>query len=130
MSEVNVAVVREIFSAWARGDFSSVDWADPEIEFTIPGPDRRIYHGIESMGRAWSEWLGAFDEFGVVAEAFRDVGDKVVVEQVFRGKGKASGIPIDETTGAAVLTLRDGKVVRFEGYTTVEEARASAGIED
>jgi ketosteroid isomerase-like protein len=129
MSEANVEVVKAIFTAWGRGDFSSVDWADPEIEFTIPGPDRRTYHGIESMGHAWSEWLGAFDEFGVVAQAFRDAGDKVVVEQVFRGKGKASGIPIDETTGAAVLTLRDGKVVRFEGHMSLEAALASAGLE-
>lgn len=130
MSEANVEVVRAIFSAWGRGDFSSVDWADPEIEFRIPGPDSHQHRGVDAMGRAWAEWLGAFDEFSVVGEDFHDAGDKVVVQQLFRGKGKGSGIPIDEIPGAAVLTLRDGKVIRFEGYTTIEAARVAAGLED
>jgi ketosteroid isomerase-like protein len=129
MSEANVELVKGIFGEWEHGDYSSVDWADPDIEFTIPGPDQRVYRGIESMGRAWSDWLGAFDEFGVVATEFRAAGDKVVVGHLFRGRGKASGIPIDETTGASVLTLRDEKVIRFEGHTTFEAALTSAGTE-
>jgi ketosteroid isomerase-like protein len=130
VSEANVEVVREIFSAWERGDFSSVDWAHPEIEFTIPGPDPHVHRGVESMGRAWADWLGVFDELSISGEAFHDAGDKVVVEQLFHGKGKGSGIPIDEISGAAVVTLRDGKVIRFEGHITVEAALASAGLAD
>jgi ketosteroid isomerase-like protein len=129
MSEANVELVKAIFGEWERGDFSSVDWADPEIEFSIPGPDSNVHRGIESMGRAWAEWLGAFDEFSVVAEDFHDAGDKVMVEQVFRGKGKGSGIPVNEIPGATVLTLRHGKVTRFEGHTTLEAALDSAGLE-
>ena len=130
MSEANVELVRSIFSRWEHGDFSSVDWADPNIEFTIPGPDSHVHRGVESMGRAWAEWLGAFDEFSVVGENFHDAGNRVVVQQIFRGTGKGSRIPIDEIPGAAVLTLRDGKVTRFEGHTTLEAALASAEIED
>jgi ketosteroid isomerase-like protein len=130
MSQANVEIVREIFRVWERGDFSSTDWADPEIEFTIPGPDLYVHRGIESMGRAWAEWLGAWDEFSVEGLDYRDAGDKVVVEQVFRGKGKTSGVPIDEIRGATVVTLRDGKVIRFEGHTTVEAALDSAGLAD
>jgi ketosteroid isomerase-like protein len=129
MSQANVEVVKEIFSAWERGDFTAIDWADPEIEFSIPGPDLDVHRGIEAAGRAWAEWLNAFDEFKVIGEEFHDAGDRVVVKQVFRGKGKGSGIPIDEIPGAAVFTLRDGKVTRFQGYVTVEEAMASAGLE-
>jgi ketosteroid isomerase-like protein len=73
--------------------------------------------------------MHAFDELKVIGEEFHDAGDKVVVKQVFWGTGKSSGIPIDETPGAAVVTLRDGKVVRFEGHTTLEAALDSAGLE-
>jgi ketosteroid isomerase-like protein len=128
MSDANIEIVRAIFRDWGRGDFSSVEWADPEIEFTIPGPDTRVHRGVESMGRAWAEWLGAFDEFSVAGEEFFDAGNKIVVQQIFRGKGKGSGIPIDEIPGAAVFTLRDGKVIRFEGHITLEAALASAGL--
>jgi ketosteroid isomerase-like protein len=129
VSEANIQLVKGIFSAWAQGDFSSADWADPQIEFTMPGPDPHVHRGVESMGRAWADWLGAFEDFSISGEAFHDAGDKVVVEQLFRGKGKGSGIPVDEIPGAAVLTLRDGKVTRFEGHTTLEAALASAGLD-
>jgi len=29
-----------------------------------------------------------------------------------------------------VVTIRDGKVIRFEGHTTLEAALASAGLDD
>jgi ketosteroid isomerase-like protein len=128
VSEENVATVKSIYDAWERADFKSVDWADPEVEFTIPGPDSEVHRGVEAMGRAWAEWLGAFEDFSVVGQEFHDAGDKVVVEQLFRGKGKGSGIPVNEIEGAAVLTLRDGKVIRFEGHTSVEAALDSAGL--
>jgi ketosteroid isomerase-like protein len=128
MSEANVEVARAIYRDWERGDFTATDWADPEIEFTIPGPDLHVHRGVESMGRAWADWLGAFEELSISGEAFHDAGDKVVVEQLFHGKGKGSGIPIDEIRGAAVLTVRDGKVIRFEGHTTAEAALDSAGL--
>jgi ketosteroid isomerase-like protein len=128
MSEANVEIVKKIYSAWERGDFSSTDWADPEIEFTIPGPDLEVHRGIDSMGRAWADWLGVFDELSIRGESFHDGGDKVVVEQLFRGKGKGSGIPIDEIRGGVVCTMRNGKVTRFEGHTTLEAALASAGL--
>jgi ketosteroid isomerase-like protein len=130
MTHENVERVREIFGAWERGDFSSVDWADPEIEFAIPGPDPRVHRGVGDMSRAWAEWLAAWEEFGVEARRYIDAGDKVVVDQLFRGKGRGSGIPVDEIPGAAVFTLRDGKVIRFQGFTTLEAALAAASAQE
>jgi ketosteroid isomerase-like protein len=129
MSKANVEAVKEIFRAWERGDFSSADWAHPEIEFSIPGPDPHVHRGVEAAGRAWAEFLDAFDELSIAGEEYYDGGDVVVVRQLFRGKGKGSGIPINEIPAGAVFTLRDGKVIRFEGHTTIEAALASAGIE-
>jgi hypothetical protein len=59
MSEENVEIAKGIYAAWEQGDFSSTDWADPEIEYRIVGPDARVYHGIEDVGRAWGEFLRA-----------------------------------------------------------------------
>jgi hypothetical protein len=43
MSRENVELVRSVVSAWERGDYSSTEWAHPEIEFVIadrPSPGR------------------------------------------------------------------------------------------
>jgi len=129
MSKENVAIVRAIYAAWEQGDFSSVDWADPEIEYTMPGPDARLYHGIEDMSRAWADWLRAWKDYSLVPHEFVDAGDKVVVIQTLRGKGRSSGVPIDDLPAAAILTLgNDGKVTRFEGYASPEDALKAAGV--
>jgi ketosteroid isomerase-like protein len=127
MSKENIEIVKRIYADWARGEYTSIDWADPEIEFSVPGPEA-AERGIEAMTRAWTGWLRAFKGLTVEATAFHDAGDKVVVEQVFRGMGRESGIPLEEVPAAVVLTLRDGKVIRLTGYTSVEAALADTGI--
>ena len=52
MASANLELARSIYAAWGRGDFSSVEWADPEIEFVI-------FDGL-SRGR----WVGLVQKTG------------------------------------------------------------------
>src|ERR1700736_2536201 len=97
MSE-NLDLVRSIYAAWERGDFSSVDWADPEIEFVIPDltPPGR-WKGIAGMAGAWRDVLRAWKDFRAAAEGCGELdGERVLVLDVRSGRGKTSGMEIGD----------------------------------
>ena len=124
-------MVQRVCEAWGRGDFSSVDWADREIEFRTPEfMASRTVHGIEAMGREWAAWLQTFEP-GFRSEAFEyfDAGDQVVTFNHFSGRGRSSGLPISEIPGAARFVLRDRKVVELEIYNDHKQALRDAGID-
>ena len=131
MSRENLELVREIYSRWERGDYSSVDWADPAIEFSSPGgfsPDE-VFHGLEAMERAWVDWLSQFEDFSARPTEYLESGDQVVVLNRFGGRGRTSGVPMEDMPGAARFRIRDGKVVELAIYIDPERGLREAGIE-
>jgi ketosteroid isomerase-like protein len=131
MSQENVEIVRAALDAFNKGDVEgSVANLAPEFEYvptgSIPGSEE-TYRGSEG----WKQYLGLFwGEFDGVRIDIHDViaaGDQVVVSHTIRGRGKQSGIeaawPIWQ-----VWTLRDGKGIRGQGFTTESEALEAAGI--
>lgn len=126
MSRENVEIVRAILANWASGDFSSTDWADPEIEFVAPFDKAR---GVEALGQRWREFLLAWDHFVTTPERFIDAGgDRVLVLIRFEGHGRASGTPLLNFCGAQLFTLRDGKVVRLVLYENRHDALEAVGL--
>ena len=45
------------------------------------------------------------------------------------GRGKGSGMAIDQTL-THLWTLRDGKAIQFDGYSTKQEALEAAGLRE
>ena len=54
MSQENVELVRSIYEPLERGDFSSVEWASPEIEYVIADSTRSsaARKGLAGMAEA------------------------------------------------------------------------------
>jgi ribosomal protein S18 acetylase RimI-like enzyme len=73
------------------------------------------------------EWLSQWDGWRCEAEDFVAVGDSVVVLARYTGRGKDSGVAVD-TKGAHLWTLRDGRAVRLEVFSSRERALAAAGV--
>ena len=128
MSQENLEIVRSIYSAWAKGDFTSVEWADDDIEFAMPR--EAATRGLAAMGRNFADWLRAWDGVATVPKEFKVVGDQVLVFHEFRGVGKRSGIPAADFSGACVFTLREGKVVRLILCVSPSDALKAAGLSE
>jgi ketosteroid isomerase-like protein len=133
MSE-NLDLVRSIYADWERGDLSRADWAHPEIEFVIAdGPEPGRWSGFAGMAQGTKGLLGAFEDYRVEADEYRELdGGRVLVLVHDRGRGKASGLDIGHITGerAMVFHIREGRVTQFVLYWDRDRALADLGLEE
>ena len=132
MAATNLDLVRSIYVAWERGDWSSVDWAHPEIEFvSADGPSPWSVSGMAALGEAWREFLETWERWRVEAEEYRELDDeRVLVFIRIGGRGKASGLEVDQMSakGANLFHIRDGRVTRLALYWNRERALADVGL--
>jgi ketosteroid isomerase-like protein len=132
VSQERLELVRSIFAAWERGDFSSAEWAHPEIEFvSADGPTPGSWTGVAAMAGAWRETLDAFEELRAEADEYRALDDeRVLVLMHFSGRGKTSGLEVGDIQmkGANLFRVRDGKVTRLATYWERERAFADLGL--
>jgi ketosteroid isomerase-like protein len=128
MSSANVDLVRSIYAASGRGDFTSVEWAHLDIEFVaVDGPDPGSWTVLAQVAKAWSGWLAAFADYRVEPEEYRElVGEGVLVLMHHGGRGKTSGLAVEQlrTKGANLFHVRDGKVAKLAIYWRRERAFA------
>jgi ketosteroid isomerase-like protein len=120
----NVDLVREGLEAFLGGNMErALELAHPDIVSTrtAPLPDPQTYHGFEGLTQMWADWTADFDEFEMESVEFEQVGDRVIVEMINRGTGKASGAVVDARFWFA-YTVADGKVVRLDAYLTKDQA--------
>jgi ketosteroid isomerase-like protein len=136
MSQSHVELVRSIYAAWERGDFSVVEWAHPDIEFvSADGFEGGTRTGLAGMAQAWRDWLGAWEDYRVEVEEFRELDrERILVLMLHCGRGKTSGLDAGQLggeakrAGANVVHVRDGKVTRLVLYWDRERALEAMGL--
>ena len=123
-------MARRAMAAYNRSDFdAAVELFDPEIEWVLPSTmEAESCRGPEEIKRLWRGVEETFDEFRVEPQEFRDRGDRVAVRARFRGRGKASGVELDEEMFHHVISFREGMIVRIEHVTDWAEALEAAGL--
>jgi ketosteroid isomerase-like protein len=132
MSQENVEIVRAIYGEWVRGDFTSIEWAHPEIEFEFAdGLTPGTWIGVAAMSDAWREALSAFEGLDVEAEQYLPIDDeRVLVLTRNSGRGRTSGFELGQlqTRGANLFTVRQGKVTKLVLYWDRRPALEAAGL--
>ncbi len=133
MSSPNVDLLRALFVDWERGDFfADADWAHPEIECAVAdGPTPRAGSGRAGMAAVWRDVIGAYENFRVTAEEYRELDERRVVVLVrFSGRGRTSGLEIGQvdTKNACVFDIDGGAVRKLILYWDRERLFADLGL--
>jgi uncharacterized protein len=131
MSEANVEIVRRMYEAYLRGDNDAALGAfDPDVEFDVSiRPEAGIYRGPAGIAEAMRTWTGTWEDFRIEVKEIRDAGDRVLVADRQSGRGKGSGVPLDQET-YTIYTMRDGKIVHAVWVDTREKALEAAGLSE
>jgi ketosteroid isomerase-like protein len=128
----NLDLVRSIYAGWERGDFSSVEWAHPEIEYVLTGGIADgSWTGLAGMADGWRNYLSAWEEYQVELDRFRELDDERVLVVIYvSGRGRISGLDIGQvrTRAATLFHLRDGRVTRLVVYADGDRALADLGL--
>ena len=132
MSLENVEATRAFIDAYNRRDFdAAVEAFDPEIDWVLPArqsSDSR--RGPDEVIRFFEEIDETFEELRLVPQEFVDAGDRVATRLRHRGRGRQSGLEIDEELYHQVATFRDGRIVRMEYFAEWSEALEAAGLRE
>jgi ketosteroid isomerase-like protein len=134
MSEENVAVIREAFERWNRGDIDYwIQHAQPQVEiwskYAALEESGGLYRGHEGIREWRAEIDQNFELHEVLAEDVRDVDGNVVVLGAVRFRGKASHAEMQHPFGW-VCEMRDGALLRMFFYSSHAEALEAAGLSE
>ena len=129
----NVAVVRGVYEAFAKGDVSKllevldeeVEWHEAEHVTYWPGGafigPQAVLEGV--IARIPND----FDGFSIDVERITGFGNTVLVEARYRGTVRATGLQLDAQV-AHVWDFRDGKAVHWQQYTDTWQFAQLMGV--
>ncbi len=134
MSRENVELVRSIHEAWERGDYSSTEWIDPDLEWVIAdGPEPCSGKGLIGLAQAWGAWLSAWEDVRVAVDEYRNLDDeRILILQRKSGRGKHSGLEIGQmqAESATLCHVRGDKVTKMVLYYERGNALADCGLSE
>ena len=137
MSQENVEVVRRAYDAWNREDldaFLSVvhpdaKWRGDGVEDLFIGI-KTLYQGHAGFREWWNAVHEPWDYFKSHVQRMFVGGDYVVTVVRFEAKGRESGAQVELPFLTNVMGLKDGLIVEFNAYYSLEEALKAAGLSE
>jgi len=121
-----------MYRAWNSGDMDALtDAFDAEVEVRPALStflSSTVYRGHEGVVAWYSETYEPWVEMRAEPQRFLDAGERTVV--VVGLHARVSGGNVDlEGEIAQVVTIRDGKIVKLDGYDQAEAALSAVGLE-
>ena len=131
MSEENVEIVRRMWEAFLAGDVpTDLSFYAPDVEWDGTNlPDGTVGHGHQAILDHVDRWAAMWDDWTVEVEDVQGAESNQVV-LLMREKGRSpEGLTLDERH-AELYTLRDGSIVRRQGFADPRQALKAAGLSE
>jgi ketosteroid isomerase-like protein len=131
MSGENVEIVRRMYEAYHGGDADgALAYFAPDV---VADHSRRlgggIGHGREGLRSIITEWVGTFEDFHEEIEEMRDLGRFVYVVATQRGRGKGSGVEV-ENHYALLYEVQGEQITWMAAYPDSAAALEAAGVSE
>jgi len=112
---------------WREHDLDAAFVGLPDdFEWVVPGhPDGAVRSGPRAVNDFFRDWIAQWDEPDTDWELQQTRDDTVLAIVTTRGRGRASGVPV-EMNFAQVWTFRNGEPVRMVLYPDPEKGRRAA----
>jgi ketosteroid isomerase-like protein len=135
VSEDSVAIVRRALrllgESHEQGELSEGLLAlcapDVRIDASRRVFNPEVYDGVAGVCRAIRDITDAWESFHERHDRIIDAGERVLVIQTITGRGRASGVPVEQR-GALIWTVRDGLIRLIEVFLDPDEALAAVGL--
>jgi ketosteroid isomerase-like protein len=89
----------------------------------------RSFRGREGIEEYFGELRETWEEFRLVVDEFRDLGDSVLLLGSLEGRGRGSGVPV--VLPISVLgDYREGRIWRCRTFSDHGEALRAAGLSE
>jgi ketosteroid isomerase-like protein len=131
MSEENVETLKHSFEEAPENPEPFFAMLDENVEWDLSAPwsGREKLYGPEAVREFYRTWAGTFDEWRFETEEVIDAGSSVFTCLHQSGRGKGSGIPV-ENRYYAVWTFERNKVIRYQAFMGRTEALEAVGLSD
>jgi ketosteroid isomerase-like protein len=127
---------RLIYEALNRRDFEApLVYCHPEAEFRIPtelaelGLGEPLIRGPGQYLQFLNAWWSAWDGLWIRPRELIDLGDRQLMLGETGGRGRGSGITVAQPF-ASLNTIKEGRMIRHEGYFDHADALEAAGLSE
>jgi uncharacterized protein len=125
----NVALVRKLYDAFARGDVETIlNHVTDDTEWSNPGPATVPYFGDRrgptQVREFFDRLIGTQENPNLTIDQLIAQGDTVAALGRYSGTVKATGKPFDSVVGH-FFAIRGGKVARWIGLGDTANAAAA-----
>ncbi len=126
----NIETIRSIYSAFGRGDISSIlNQMDEGMVFIVPGssavPLAGTRTGLHEVRRFFEDLERRMEFFTFEPREFIAQGNRVVVLAHYEGRNRVTGRSFSAES-AMLWTIGNGKAIRYQEYTDTEALAKAA----